>query len=144
MTIPCNGGGRPGIRVGLAWLGGALALLLAGCATGHGLPSRQAGISAGPVATAARPAVFPQPMALMHQVVSDAIETMNCLVLLDTPDHLKARLRTGEIIEVFMKAAGEKETHLWVDTTQTFVGGAYQTNRNQEVLNAIKHALDRQ
>ncbi len=143
MTTPCNGS-RPGVLVALAWLGGALALLLAGCATGPGFSSQQAGSGASPVATAARPAVFPQPMVLMHKVVLDAMETMNCPVFLNTQSHLKGRLRTGEMIEVFLESAGEKETRLWVNTRQSFVGGAYQTNRNQEVLNAIRHALDRQ
>jgi len=121
-----------------------MALLMAGCATGRQSASRPADIDTARVVAKTPPTVFRQPLSLMHAVVLEAMESMGCRLSLDTTSHLKGRLPTGEIVDVFLKSAGEPETQLWVDTTKTFVGGAWQTSRNQEVLNSIRHALDRQ
>jgi hypothetical protein len=142
MITSCN---RTQFRrlVGLAISCGCLVFLLPSCATNPGVSHEQPDIDKLPAVAKQAPTVYQESIERMHRVAFETMLSMNCTIAVESPAYVKGRLPTGEFVEIILKPVREKETHLWVNTARTFVGGAWQANRNREVLNVINRQLDR-
>jgi hypothetical protein len=48
----------------------------------------------------------------------------------------------GEIIEVFLQDKGLNQTQLWIVSHYTFIGGAWQADRRNDVIWALKKVME--
>jgi hypothetical protein len=55
---------------------------------------------------------------------------------------VKAKYPHGEIIEVFLQDKGLNQTQLWIVSHYTFIGGAWQADRRNDVIWALKKVME--
>jgi hypothetical protein len=110
--------------VSLAFLAGA------GCSSGNNSPPK------GALAE-----TFKSPPAAVHDAAKRALTDLSCTIETDSPTHLIARFQAGEVVNLTLRQNEHGETELWVATHITFVGGAWQKDRANDVVWAIKKEL---
>jgi hypothetical protein len=84
---------------------------------------------------------FNEPASRIHRITLEALADLNCVRIVDKDSYIKANFATGEVVTIYFKAVGPNETQLWVGSHTTYVGGAWQHERCEDVVWAIRHDL---
>lgn len=86
-----------------------------------------------------------------YNAAKSALAEFNFALEKDTPNYLQgSRARQvgllvgsgGETAGIWLEAQGDKQTHVLVDSAETFVGYAGQKDWSEEIINSIKRNLD--
>lgn len=125
---------RSFIQIGLVAV--CLALGMSGCAT-SGVPDLERnGVYKK------EPVLFDATISQVKQATLEAVAALGCRKLAETDIYYKGQLPRGEVVEVFLKPGGaDKKTSAWVKTRKTYVGGAWQRDREAEVIQELKRAV---
>lgn len=118
-----------------------VALLLSGCASPEAVSTNSSDADKRPHISGNPTITFNEPISRVHLVTLEALANLNCATKVETDYYIKGKFGTGEIIKVFLKAAGPNETQLWIASHRTFVGGAWQNDRCDDVIWAIKKVM---
>ena len=87
------------------------------------------------------PIVFDASITDVKKAVLEAATALNCRNLAETDAYYKGQLPFGEVVEIFLKPNGSGKTSAWVKSRKTYVGGAWQRDRETEVVQELKRAV---
>ena len=73
-----------------------------------------------------------------QQVTLEALRSLDCKIIKTEECYLKGKFATGEIVQVCLRSTGPNESQIWVASHRTYVGMAWQQDRKNDVVWAIK------
>lgn len=131
---------------GISSLAGVLllALLCSGCASPKAGETTSAPADNQPKMSGSPAMTLHEPISKIQSVTVDALESLNCATKVESTYHIRGQCASGEIIHVFLRAAGPNETQLWIKSHRTFVGGAWQRDRHDDVIWAINKVMSQE
>ena len=118
-----------------------VAFFLSGCTSPKAVSTNSLDADKQPPVAGKPTITFNEPISRIHQVTLEALAALNCATKVETDYYMKGKFGTGEIVKVFLRSAGPNETQLWITTHRTYVGGAWQNNRCNDVIWAIKKIM---
>jgi len=118
-----------------------VAFFLSGCASPKAVSTNSLDTDKQPPVAGKPTITFNEPISRIHRVTLEALAELNCATKVETDCYIKGKFGTGEIVKVFLRAAGPNETQLWITSHRTYVGGAWQNNRCDDVIWAIKKIM---
>lgn len=118
-----------------------VALFVSGCASSKVVSTNSSAADKQPH-VAGEPAItFNEPISRIHRLTLEALANLNCVTKEETDFYIMGKFGTGEIIKIALRAAGPDRTKLWITSHRTYVGGAWQKDRCNDVIWAIKQAM---
>lgn len=135
QTAP-RSGARPASAAGVKAL---LALFVSMLATAGCAPTQPTanGLEVGKPPTA----VFDVPAARVHQAAKEGMLSLSCTTQEEQPLYMRVRFSSGEVVELFLRESASGRTQLLVKNHRTYVGGAWQKDRTEDVLWAVRRGL---
>lgn len=118
-----------------------VALFLSGCASPEAVSATSSNADKQPHCAGEPTITFNEPISRIHRATLEALANLNCATKEKTEFFIKGKFGTGEIIKVSLRASGPDRTQLWITSHRTYVGGAWQEDRCNDVIWAIKQAM---
>ena len=118
-----------------------VALFISGCASSKAVSTNSSDADRQPHVAGEPTITFSEPISRIHRVTLEALANLNCVIKEETEFYIKGKFGTGEIVEISLNASGLDRTQLWITSHRTYVGGAWQKDRCNDVIWAIKQAM---